>query len=119
MVAIGKDLLEKLKRELEKRQEELAQKEERLVGEDPLRDPDRLTENAPDDDSREVVGHDRVRALLAEIEIQQEETQLALKKIAQGSYGVCQECGQAIEKSRLELMPWALLCIKCERKEEA
>lgn len=119
MATIDKDLLAKLKRKLEKRQETLVQEKERLVGEDPLRNPDRLTQNAPDDDSQEVVGHERVRALVAEVETQQEETRLALEKIEQSSYGLCQECGRAIRKGRLELMPWALLCIECERKEEA
>lgn len=119
MATIDKDLLAQLLRKLEKRQEGLVQEKERLVSEDPLLDPDRLMKNAPDDDSQEVVGHERVKALLAEVESQLEETRLALEKIEQGGYGVCQECGRAVGKSRLELMPWALLCIECERKEEA
>jgi DnaK suppressor protein len=37
----------------------------------------------------------------------------ALAKIDDGSYGVCEQCGEAIGDARLEAMPAARLCIKC------
>ena len=42
----------------------------------------------------------------------------ALKMIREGSYGVCTDCGEAIQKKRLELVPTARLCISCKQKEE-
>jgi DnaK suppressor protein len=42
------------------------------------------------------------------------EVRVALKRIAQGSYGVCALCGQPIAEKRLEALPWAAYCIKDE-----
>ena len=43
----------------------------------------------------------------------------ALEKIAEGTYGECEECGQEIASARLEAMPDALLCINCASAAEA
>jgi RNA polymerase-binding transcription factor DksA len=40
------------------------------------------------------------------------EIDLALKRIADGSYGLCVICGKPIAKARLEVMPHARHCIK-------
>ena len=40
------------------------------------------------------------------------------KRIEDGTYGTCENCGQAIDVERLEAMPWATLCIDCKRKAE-
>jgi RNA polymerase-binding transcription factor DksA len=37
----------------------------------------------------------------------------ALQRIAQGSYGVCAECGGAIDPRRLKALPTATKCITC------
>jgi RNA polymerase-binding transcription factor DksA len=37
----------------------------------------------------------------------------ALAKLADGRYGLCEECGQPIGEARLEAMPAARLCIAC------
>ncbi len=42
----------------------------------------------------------------------------ALKRIDDCQYGICQECHKEIGKKRLEAVPWALYCIKCQQKEE-
>ena len=49
--------------------------------------------------------------LLAEIDA-------ALRRIEDGTYGKCVNCGAPIPEERLEAMPWATLCIDCKRKEE-
>jgi DnaK suppressor protein len=43
---------------------------------------------------------------------------LALKKIDDGSFGICTECGEAISKKRLEARPETQLCIKCKEDQE-
>ncbi len=45
----------------------------------------------------------------------------ALEKIYSNpdAYGVCEECGGVISEERLEIVPWATLCIDDERKAEA
>ncbi len=34
-------------------------------------------------------------------------------------YGICQECGKAINEERLDALPHARLCIDCKEKEES
>lgn len=42
----------------------------------------------------------------------------AFKRIENGSYGQCVECGQFIPEKRLEALPWAARCIKDEERLE-
>lgn len=42
----------------------------------------------------------------------------ALDKIAQGTYGKCEICGEAISQARLEAIPGTTLCIDCASKVE-
>jgi DnaK suppressor protein len=39
----------------------------------------------------------------------------ALRRIAQGSYGVCAQCGEPIDPKRLAALPTATRCIACAR----
>ena len=42
----------------------------------------------------------------------------ALKRIEEGTYGTCTNCGKQIPEERLEARPWATLCIDCQRERE-
>lgn len=53
----------------------------------------------------------RERHLLNKIE-------LALRKIDDGTYGVCEECEEPISTKRLEARPEAPLCIQCKEAQE-
>ncbi|MDX6424841.1 MAG: hypothetical protein QOD52_246 [Gaiellaceae bacterium] len=46
------------------------------------------------------------------------EIEAALKRIEQGTYGVCAACGKEIAPERLEAYPWASLCIDDARQAE-
>ena len=39
---------------------------------------------------------------------------VALARIADGSYGVCLHCEEDIKPRRLEAVPWASYCIRCQ-----
>jgi DnaK suppressor protein len=41
----------------------------------------------------------------------------AINKAKSGSYGICDDCGSAIEPARMEAMPTATLCLKCKSKQ--
>ena len=43
----------------------------------------------------------------------------ALKRIDEGTYGICQACNRQIKKDRLKAVPYARLCIQCKSKEES
>ncbi len=47
-----------------------------------------------------------------------DQSQLALKHIANGTYGICDNCGQPIGKGRLQAFPRATLCVSCKQREE-
>jgi DnaK suppressor protein len=42
----------------------------------------------------------------------------ALKRISQGNFGECAQCGAEIEVKRLEAVPWARYCLKCQEARE-
>lgn len=54
---------------------------------------------------------ENARAALAQIE-------RALQKLEEGSYGRCDTCGGEIGGGRLEVAPYATLCVDCKRLEE-
>jgi len=51
----------------------------------------------------------RIRDQLAEVEH-------TLTKFEQGTYGLCDRCGQPIDPARLEALPQANLCLSCKAK---
>jgi RNA polymerase-binding protein DksA len=46
------------------------------------------------------------------------EIDAALRRIEDGTYGQCTNCGKQIPPERLEARPWATLCIDCQRQRE-
>jgi RNA polymerase-binding protein DksA len=54
---------------------------------------------------KELSIEQNVRDLIAKIE-------RALKRVDNGTFGVCEICGKQIEKARLKALPYADLCIK-------
>jgi len=46
------------------------------------------------------------------------QTERALGRIEDGSYGVCESCGEPIGKMRLMAFPRATLCLPCKQREE-
>ncbi|MGI8994627.1 MAG: TraR/DksA family transcriptional regulator, partial [Nocardioidaceae bacterium] len=42
----------------------------------------------------------------------------ALTRIDRGNYGVCESCGGAIGKMRLQAFPRATLCLECKQRQE-
>jgi len=52
----------------------------------------------------------RIRDQLAEVEH-------ALHKFEDGTYGLCDSCGQPIDPARLEALPQASLCLRCKENQ--
>ena len=42
----------------------------------------------------------------------------ALDGIENGDYGICEECEEPINEKRLQLMPFALFCVRCQSELE-
>ena len=43
----------------------------------------------------------------------------AMERLEDGTFGICEECGQEIALKRLRARPVATLCIKCKKGQEA
>lgn len=56
--------------------------------------------------------------LLGSEKVVLEQIEAALKRIEEGTFGRCEECGAGIPKARLEAIPYAALCVKCASREE-
>ena len=64
-------------------------------------------------------GSDEMASQLAELD-SRELTQIerALRRLKQGTYGVCESCSQKIPLGRLNALPYSTMCIECQREME-
>jgi DnaK suppressor protein len=46
------------------------------------------------------------------------DVRLALDRVADGSYGDCRQCEEEIPSRRLNAIPWATLCIRCQEQAD-
>jgi RNA polymerase-binding transcription factor DksA len=60
------------------------------------------------------VARDRDRTVVELARAAIEDIDLALVKMDQGTYGVCDHCGERISRARLEALPAARLCLDCK-----
>ncbi len=61
--------------------------------------------------SKDLGLHDNEQVLLSNVE-------RALEKIHHGTYGRCDHCGAEITPERLEALPWATQCMRCQEDLE-
>jgi DnaK suppressor protein len=54
---------------------------------------------------------ERERAMLREIDA-------ALDRLDEGTFGICEECGDPIGEARLKVVPHATLCVDCKADRE-
>lgn len=65
--------------------------------------------------AQEYVRRDRDTALIEHMEESLEQVEAALNRLDEGSYGKCTRCGREIAAERLEALPYAELCIQCQK----
>ncbi|WP_461000090.1 TraR/DksA family transcriptional regulator [Streptomonospora sediminis] len=46
------------------------------------------------------------------------QSERAIQRMDAGTYGVCESCGKAVGKARLQAFPRATLCVQCKQREE-
>lgn len=46
------------------------------------------------------------------------QSERALERLEAGTYGLCESCGKAIGKARMQAFPRATLCVECKQKQE-
>jgi DnaK suppressor protein len=42
----------------------------------------------------------------------------ALRKLREGTYGICEDCGEEISEPRLKILPFAIFCTDCQERRE-
>ncbi len=42
----------------------------------------------------------------------------ALRKLDEGTYGICNDCNQEISEKRLDALPFAIYCVECQQRKE-
>jgi DnaK suppressor protein len=62
---------------------------------------------------------DEISSQLAEVESRElASIENALRRMKEGKFGVCEGCGTHIPMARLNALPYATLCIECQREAE-
>jgi DnaK suppressor protein len=59
--------------------------------------------------AKELALHQNAKRLLQQVEG-------ALERFEHGSYGTCEQCGVEIDPARLEALPYATLCLRCQQR---
>jgi DnaK suppressor protein len=108
-----KPVEEKLSAERDDLLRQIAEIEARYSG-------DEKVEAREDEGEPETITTDRERdlSLLENARDLLDQVELALRKVVDGTYGVCARCGKKIEAARVKALPHASLCISCKRLEE-
>ena len=112
MKTLGKAEVQQYKWKLESRREDALRLLDRLASETRTLDVD-----SPQDTGDQSIGclakeslfrqTSRRRRLIRMIEA-------ALRRISEGTYGVCASCGDDISRKRLEALPWTDCCLRCQ-----
>ena len=64
----------------------------------------------------DLVNSESIREVL---EREREQAEHARDRLAQGAYGVCEDCGRKIGEERLEALPDATRCLACQAAWES
>jgi DnaK suppressor protein len=67
------------------------------------------------DDANETAEQETMLTLQNKIQHELEQVNQALARMEAGTYGICANCGKAINPARLEARPFSLYCIDCQQ----
>jgi len=109
-----KKILLEEKKTLEKELKEIANKNPNIKGDFKTRFPQYGETN--DENAQEVADFEKMKSLEYELETKLAKINETLKKIEQGSFGICETCKKPIEEPRLKAMPIATTCSVCVKK---
>jgi len=108
-----------LRSRLESEQERLVEQLEQLKAS--IRPVDERREGSPfgkrEEEATEALELEKRLALEERLRQQLADVKHALHKFEDGSYGVCDICGQPIDPARLEALPQANLCLTCKAQQ--
>ncbi|MBI4359370.1 MAG: TraR/DksA C4-type zinc finger protein [Candidatus Nealsonbacteria bacterium] len=107
-----KEQLEKEKKVLEKELQGFAEKNKQAKSDWDTHFPN-FHGSSLEEEADEVEEYVNLLPVERALEARLSEINLALERVQQGKYGLCEKCGQAIAAPRLETIPEARTCDKC------
>ena len=117
MATEKKEVFEKLEVRLKADYQRLAEQLQALKDTRPQED---RREGSPfgkrEEEATETADLENRLALEKRVLDQMAEVDCALGKLAKGTFGSCENCGQIIDPARLEVLPYAKLCVACKAK---
>jgi RNA polymerase-binding protein DksA len=72
----------------------------------------------PADDASELFEREKNLSVRQTLQASLQEVEAALRKVDEGTYGVCEDCGRPIAEKRLRALPEATHCIECQSRLE-
>lgn len=69
-----------------------------------------------DEKARSITDYEEERAVEQNLELRLREAKDTLKKIDDGTYGICEKCRSSIDQKRLKVVPVAKFCFDCAKK---
>jgi DnaK suppressor protein len=70
------------------------------------------------DDATDAFEQAKELSLLQNSERVLAQVEAALTRFEQGTYGICERCGDHIDPARLKALPYAKLCMSCQQRTE-
>ena len=89
-----------------------------LKGESPAPGEGQATSLDPADAGANLSETDRTEAVLHSAQRQRGKVQEALRRMIEGTYGRCVDCGKPVPEGRLEARPDASRCVACQGRHD-
>jgi len=74
-----------------------------------------MGEPTADETDTDTYEREKTLALVHGLERKLESLDRAIRLAQNGGYGICEKCGERIDPARLEILPHATLCLRCQR----
>jgi len=71
-----------------------------------------------EEEAADAIEREQRLTLESSIEEQLAKVDTAMKKLAAGTYGICDVCRKPISAERLEALPAARFCVKCKSEQD-
>jgi DnaK suppressor protein len=114
-----KELAERLAAELAETEESIARIDRDVAAlTQDVADEGGIPATHPADEGSDLSDIERAQTFRVDLEARAEQIRAAQARMADGTYGICSNCGKKIPVARLEALPHATLCIDCQAASE-
>lgn len=115
MLELPQKTIANIKNLLQRRQREIEESLKKVEKDDPTKDVAMAESSEPGTESWLAEGHAKAMAVGMQLKEVAGSIKMALAKIRQGTYGICERCKKNIERPRLLVLPTARYCMACSK----